>query len=102
MSLSSAAKAFLAKVLTIQNSVTSENSQVCVICQERCGPSFPETGVMEVEVQLSCSHTVGFAVSPALSSSVIIHANADIYSASQLGSRKAIHAHYVVANPPIS
>ena len=53
---------------------------------------------MEVEVRLPCNRTVGSAVNSLLSSSIMIHAKADTYSASQLGSRKAIHAHYVVAH----
>ena len=53
---------------------------------------------MEVEVRLPCNHAVGSASSPPLSSSILIHANADTYSSSQLGSRKAIYAYYVVAN----
>ena len=98
MPLSSAAKVFLAKVLTIENSVTSEKSQNCIICQERCGSLSPETGVIEVEVRLPCNHTVGSAVSSPPLSSFMIHADVDTYSASQLGSGKAIRAQYAVAN----
>lgn len=57
------AKEFLARTLTIENSVISESSQDCIICQEKCGTLSPETGIMELEVRLPCSHTVGSAVS---------------------------------------
>ncbi|CAD6575003.1 MAG: hypothetical protein ASARMPREDX12_007057 [Alectoria sarmentosa] len=55
------AKEFLARILTIENSVTFESSQDCIICQEKCGTLSPETGIMELEVRLPCSHTVGSA-----------------------------------------
>lgn len=79
------AKAFLAKVLTIENCVTFECSQDCVICQEKCGTLSPETGIMELEVRLPCGHTAGSAVSHRFTSCVIRSANAKIYSASQIG-----------------
>ena len=60
------AKEFLARILTIENSVTSEGSQDCIICQERCGTLSPETGVMELEIRLPCSHTAGSAVGDGL------------------------------------
>lgn len=57
------AKEFLARILTIENSIKSEGSQDCIICQEKCGTLSPETGIMELEVKLGCGHTAGSAVS---------------------------------------
>lgn len=79
------AKAFLASVLTMENCVTLECSQDCVICQERCGTLSPETGIMELEVRLPCDHTAGSAVSRPFIPSVIGYANDENYSASQTG-----------------
>lgn len=56
-------KEFLARILTVQNSLTTQGSQDCPICQEKCGTLSPETGIMELEVRLPCNHTVGSAVS---------------------------------------
>ena len=86
ISVPSTANVVLAKVLTIENSATSENSQYCFISQERCGFLSPETGVREVKDQLPCNHTVDSVVNPPLLSSIIIHTNADTDIASQLGS----------------
>lgn len=80
------AKAFLAEILSTQNSITSERSQDCVICLERCGTLSSETGIMELEVRLPCSHIVGSAVSHHLRILKFgFCANAEIYSASQPG-----------------
>lgn len=57
------AKEFLARILTIENSVASNGDQDCIICQEKCGTLSSETGIMELEVRLPCNHTVGSAVS---------------------------------------
>ena len=54
---------FLARILTIENIVTSDGAQDCVVCQEKCGTLSPETGIMELEVRLPCGHTAGSAVS---------------------------------------
>ena len=43
---------FLAQVLRIENSVTSEDE--CMICQEICGQLSPETGLMELCIVLPC------------------------------------------------
>lgn len=90
------AKAFLAEILTTANSITSERSQDCVICLERCGTLSLETGITELEVRLPCSHIVGSAVShhPRILNCGFC-ANALIYSALQPGSRGTILVHYV-------
>lgn len=80
------AEAFLAEILSTQNSIASERSQDCVICLERCGTLSSETGIKELEVRLPCSHIMGSAVSQHLR---ILRfgfgANAEFYSASQPG-----------------
>ena len=98
MSLSSVAKTFLANILRIENSITSEQSDVCFICHERCGTLSPETGIMELEVRLPCNHTVGSGVSHPLTPHIMLCANAETSSASQLGLQITIHARYVVAS----
>ena len=60
---SAMAKEFLARILTIENSVKSNGGQDCIICQEKCGTLSPDTGIMELEVRLPCNHTIGSAVS---------------------------------------
>ena len=51
--------AFLADVLTIENSIQSDSSQPCCICLQNFGTMSSETGVVEYGVRLPCSHYVG-------------------------------------------
>ena len=60
---STMAKQFLAQILTIDNTVKSEDSQDCIICHEKCGTLSQETGTIELEVRLPCKHAVSSAVS---------------------------------------
>ena len=76
------AQQFLARILTMDNAVKSEDGQDCIICQEKCGTLSQETRTIELEVRLPCNHTVGSAVSPSLPPSTIAtFANHEIFSA---------------------
>lgn len=50
---------FLADILKIENSVKSDSSEFCCICLQDFGTLSSETGVIECEVRLPCSHCLG-------------------------------------------
>lgn len=53
------AKEFLSQLLKIENSVRSDDRQRCTICLEEIGSLSSETGIIECQIRLPCSHLVG-------------------------------------------